>query len=96
MEEEPALQLGSVDSGGSSWMAKRSKNNSSKHPGSGLGLSIISTEDTRQTHVGNFDSGGASIRVEYGYHNRVGSRIRWIEKYELNGGAIIQLVYFAC
>jgi tRNA A-37 threonylcarbamoyl transferase component Bud32 len=57
MEEEPALQLGSVDSGGSSWMAKRSKNKSSKHSGGGLGLSIIPTEDASQKVFNLTDSG---------------------------------------
>ena len=41
---EPAVLL-SVDNGGSSWMAKRSKNRGAASGSAGLGLSIIPTED---------------------------------------------------
>jgi hypothetical protein len=40
-------KLGNMESGGSSWMAKRSKNKATKTSNGGLGLSIIPTDDTQ-------------------------------------------------
>jgi len=55
--EVPAPLLGSLESGGSSWMAKRSKNRDSKSTGAGLGLSIIPTEDVQSKCFNLSDSG---------------------------------------
>ena len=52
-EGDVSVMLGSVESGGSSWLAKRNKTSKSK----GLGLSIIPTEETQSQCFNLSDSG---------------------------------------